>query len=198
MPGAPAGPGRVTIVRVPEADSAAPPPALLAEAARLFSAYRDVLLAHDVPIDLFQGFAAEIAGLPGPYVRRERGCILLAQLEEGGGGGGGGGGGASAVGCVAVKDLGEGVGEIKRLFVAPSARRRGVAEALCGAVEAAARDELGYTELVLDTLVRLPGALELYGKLGFTPCAAYNANPLKDVRFLRKELASAAAAAGRV
>ena len=166
------------ISRVPEpeaADAAPESKALLSHAAALFSAYRETLLAFDVPIDLFQGFAQEIAALPGPYVARARGCILVAQL------------GGACVGCVALKDLGGGVGEVKRLFVLPAARRRGVAEALCGAVEAAARD-LGYSSLVLDTLVRLPGALQLYAKLGYALCDAYNDNPLGDVRFLRKAL----------
>ena len=163
------------ISRVPEPASA-DAAALLREAAALFSSYRETLLSFDVPIDLFQGFAQEIAALPGPYVARARGCILVARL------------GGACVGCVALKDLGGGVGEVKRLFVLPAARRRGVAEALCGAVEAAARDEFGYSSLVLDTLVRLPGALQLYAKLGYALCDAYNANPLEDVRFLRKAL----------
>ena len=172
----------LTIVRVPEGDSSGtapgpPAPSPLAQAAALFSRYREHLLSFDVPIDLFQGFADEIAALPGAYVARARGCILLAQLD-----------GGECVGCVALKDLGGGVAELKRLYVLPTARRRGVAEALCGAVEAAARDEFGYASLVLDTLVRLPGALQLYAKLGYELCDAYNDNPLPDVRFLRKVL----------
>jgi len=169
----------VTVVRVPDGDAAASSPQLQ-QAAALFAAYRDVLLAHGVPIDDFQSFAAEIAALPGPYARGEKGCILLAALD---------GGEGAPVGCVAIKDLGAGVGEVKRLYVAPSARRRGVAEALCAALEDVARNEFGYTALVLDTLDRLPGALALYAKLGFSFCDAYNDNPLHDAKFLRKELA---------
>ena len=95
----------LTIVRVAEGDSAgtaAGPagPSPLAQAAALFSRYREHLLSFDVPIDLFQGFADEIAALPGAYVARARGCILLAQLD------------GECVGCVALKDLGGGVAEL--------------------------------------------------------------------------------------
>jgi GNAT superfamily N-acetyltransferase len=116
------------------------------------------------------------------------------------------------VGCIALKDLGEGVGEVKRLFVREEARRLGVASALSRALERVAgggRDEstgggrataetgpaspsssssFGYSSLVLDTLHRLKGALPLYERLGFVQCDAYVHNPMHDVVFLRKDL----------
>jgi GNAT superfamily N-acetyltransferase len=116
------------------------------------------------------------------------------------------------VGCIALKDLGEGVGEVKRLFVREEARRLGVASALSRALERVAgggRDDssgggrataetgpaslsssssFGYSSLVLDTLHRLKGALPLYERLGFVQCDAYVHNPMHDVVFLRKDL----------
>ena len=175
-----------TIVRVP--DAAAPSP-LLADVAALFLEYRDTLLAHDVPIDVFQNFGAEIEALPHVYVAASRGCILLAFLN------------GAPVGCIALKevrggtalsdDLGDGighnVGEVKRLFVRPTARRKGVAALLSSALEDVARG-FDYSALVLDTLARLPGALPLYAQLGYRACADYNGNPMKDASFLIKHL----------
>ena len=179
-------------MRVPEASAGGALRAPLLEQTRaLFSAYRDVLLAADVPIDLFQGFADEIAALPGPYVAERRGLILLA-FDDGAGTAPQEAEPALAalgrcLGCVALKDLDGSGGEVKRLFVLPAARRRGVAQHLCAALEAAARD-FGYASLALDTLDRLPGALELYARLGYAATERYNDNPLHDVRFLRKAL----------
>jgi putative acetyltransferase len=169
----------IVVRRVPDVAGAEE----LQQAAALFAAYRDVLLAHNVPIDDFQAFKNEIAALPGPYAREARGCILLAFDDDNGSGAPG-----APVGCVALKDLGAGVGEVKRLYVAPSARRRGVAEALCAALEDVARADFSFASLALDTLDRLPGALALYKKLRFELCGAYNNNPLPDARFLRKDL----------
>ena len=150
----------------------------LSAVAELFNEYREALLAHDVPIDSFQGFGAEIDSLPFKYTRAQRGALFLARDA---------GSGATA-GCAALKDLGGGVAEVKRLYTRPAFRRRGVAAALSRAVEAAAR-ELGYRRLVLDTLVRLPGARELYASLGFAPIERYNDNPMPDAVFLGKALA---------
>jgi putative acetyltransferase len=150
----------------------------LAAVAELFCEYREALLAHDVPIDSFQGFGAEIASLPFKYTRAQRGALFLARDSATG----------ATAGCAALKDLGGGVGEVKRLFTRPAYRRRGVAAALSRAVEAAAR-ELGYERLVLDTLVRLPGARELYASLGFVDVERYNDNPMPDAEFLGKALA---------
>jgi hypothetical protein len=67
-------------------------------------------------------------------------------------------------------------GEIKRLYVAPGARRQGVARALLAAVERSAR-ELGYRSVVLDTAGPLTEALRLYDASGYAPVPPFNANP---------------------
>lgn len=79
--------------------------------------------------------------------------------------------------CVgAVKRLEDGVGEIKRMYVTPAGRSRGVARALLGALEDAAR-ELGYTRVRLDTGPRQPHARALYLSAGYREIADYNGNP---------------------
>jgi GNAT superfamily N-acetyltransferase len=75
-----------------------------------------------------------------------------------------------------VKRLGPEVGEIKRMFVVPEARGRGVARLLLRALEAAAR-ELGYSRVRLDTGPKQPRAEALYRDAGYREIADYNGNP---------------------
>jgi GNAT superfamily N-acetyltransferase len=67
--------------------------------------------------------------------------------------------------------------EIKRMYVVPTARRRGVARALLRALEDAAR-ERGYAFVRLDTGPRQRGAMALYASEGYTEIANFNANPI--------------------
>lgn len=78
--------------------------------------------------------------------------------------------------CVgAVKRLEDGLGEIKRMYVAPAGRSRGVARALLESLEAAARD-LGYARVRLDTGPRQPHARALYLSAGYREIPDYNGN----------------------
>ncbi|MBT0566653.1 GNAT family N-acetyltransferase [Williamsia sp. CHRR-6] len=81
-----------------------------------------------------------------------------------------------AVGCVALRvppDLpDEGHGEVKRLYVAPYGRRRGVAAALMGALETRARAR-GMTTVVLETGTAQPEAMALYTALGYQPTPSF-------------------------
>ncbi len=80
------------------------------------------------------------------------------------------------VACGGVKRLNACAAEIKRMYVAPAARSRGVARALLVALEDAAR-ELGYERVRLDTGPRQPHARALYESAGYAPVENYNANP---------------------
>jgi ribosomal protein S18 acetylase RimI-like enzyme len=63
------------------------------------------------------------------------------------------------------------------MYVAPSARRRGVARTLLAALEDAARDR-GYAFVRLDTGPRQQHAVALYASAGYTEIANFNANPI--------------------
>ena len=142
-------------------------PAQLAEARRLFEAY-----VASLTFDLdFQGFADELATLPGKYAPPS-GELLLAELD------------GRAVGCVAMRDLGDGVCEMKRLFLAPAARGHGLGRALVAAIIAMARAR-AYVTMRLDTAAASMGpAVALYQSFGFRAIAAYTPNPLPDALFL--------------
>jgi GNAT superfamily N-acetyltransferase len=128
----------------------------LAAVRALFEAYADGL-----PIDLaYQDFAAELAGLPGKYAA-PHGALLIARDAAG-----------QALGCVALRPLGGGVSEMKRLYVAPAARGTGLGSALMRAIIAAAR-RLGYRAIRLDTLTDMAAAQAMYAAAGFHPIAPY-------------------------
>jgi ribosomal protein S18 acetylase RimI-like enzyme len=140
--------------------------------AALFRAYAGAL-----GVDLaFQGFEAELTGLPGAYVPPD-GALLVAVSA-----------GGEAVGCVGVRKLAEpGVCEMKRLHVAPHARGTGLGRALAeAAIEAASR--AGYAVMRLDTLPAMATAQGLYRRLGFEVTPAYYETPVAGTIFMRKTL----------
>jgi GNAT superfamily N-acetyltransferase len=77
-----------------------------------------------------------------------------------------------AIGCGALRRIGEGVGELKRMYVRPGARGRQVGATVLAALETEAR-VLGLARLVLETGVRQPEALALYARAGFSTIDAY-------------------------
>lgn len=82
----------------------------------------------------------------------------------------------AAVAGGGVRRLGDGVAEIKRMFVRPEARSRGVARALLAGLENAAR-ELGYERVRLDTGPKQHHGLALYRSAGYADVPSYNDNP---------------------
>jgi putative acetyltransferase len=97
------------------------------------------------------------------------------------------------VGCVALRPLGPKEGELKRLFMLPGARGRGVGRSLLETALGAAR-AAGFRSIRLDTLPGMEAAQALYAALGFRPCAPYGARTLPGARFLELLLDAAGTA----
>jgi ribosomal protein S18 acetylase RimI-like enzyme len=98
--------------------------------------------------------------------------------------------GAKTIGCIAMRRLGliDNAGEVKRLYVRPEFRGRGIAAALYQALESYA-GEIGYQYLYLDTAAEMLAAQRFYKLLGYENCARYNYNPQASL-FMRKALSS--------
>jgi putative acetyltransferase len=124
----------------------------------------------------FQNFAHELENLASEY-SAPTGAFLLAREQR------------ALLGCVGVRRHAEGDGEIKRLYVVPAARGRGIGALLArGIVAEAVR--LGYARLLLDTLPVMHEAQVLYLSMGFRPIAAYRFNPLPGAAFFELPLKS--------
>ena len=122
----------------------------------------------------FQDFDREMSDLPGAYAS-PGGCMLLAKMNE------------KFVGCVALRDLGDGTCEMKRLFVMPKYRGIKVGGRLAEAVIDRAR-QLGYKRMRLDTVASMEAANRLYASLGFYQIDAYCHNPLEQAMYYELEL----------
>ncbi|MCC7274398.1 MAG: GNAT family N-acetyltransferase [Alphaproteobacteria bacterium] len=122
----------------------------------------------------FQGFATELAGLPGAYAP-PAGALLIAEAA------------GAAAGCVALRRLDAATAEMKRLYVREPARGSGLGRRLAEAAMAAAR-AAGYPNMRLDTLGHLEAAIALYGALGFVEIPPYGSALLAGMRFFERRL----------
>ena len=131
--------------------------------------------ANGLGFDLcFQRFDEELAGLPGCYAE-PAGGVWLAWME------------GMPAGCVALRPLGDGMAEMKRLYVRPAYAGQGLGRQLAEAAVAGAR-ERAYAAIRLDTLQSMTAANALYGKLGFQKIAVYCENPLPGALFYELRL----------
>lgn len=89
------------------------------------------------------------------------------------------------IGCVGLKGTDKGYAEIKRLWVAQSARGMGLAGQLMDTVEDRARS-LGIDLLRLDTNSALPEAIAFYRKRGWTEIDRFNEDPYPDFFFEKR------------
>ncbi|MFA4133076.1 MULTISPECIES: GNAT family N-acetyltransferase [unclassified Brevibacillus] len=140
------------------------------QARELFWEYVDSL-----GVDLsFQNIAIELQNIPGEYAPPD-GCILLALDNE------------QPAGCVALRKIDEQVCEMKRLYVKPEWKGRGVGKKLALSIIDEAKIR-GYSFIRLDTLPTMEQAIQLYRSLEFYPIEPYRFNPIEGTLYMEKQL----------
>lgn len=123
----------------------------------------------------FQSFGEELETLPGVYAP-PRGSLLLALDAQ-----------ENVLGCVALKERGPHLAELKRLYIVPEARGKGLATIMCQEILHVAK-EIGYEKVCLDTLDRMVPAVKLYESMGFRRGEPYYENPLAGVLYFYIDL----------
>lgn len=137
---------------------------------QLFQEYAEEL---EFELD-FQDFKEELARLPGEYASPD-GALLLAIYH------------GQPVGCVAVRRIGDKSCEMKRLYVQPACRGRGIGKALAvSAINTAIRQ--GYRSMRLDTIDNMSEAIGLYNSLGFERIEPYRYNPIEGACFFELKM----------
>lgn len=149
-----------------------------AESPQQLAAIRELFLeyANSLGFSLcFQSFDQELAGLPGDYAPPQ-GRLLLASSAE------------SPAACVALHPLSPEVCEMKRLYVRPQFRGKGLGKFLAARIIAEAR-AIGYKQLRLDTVEpRMREAVAMYRRLGFREIEPYRANPIEGALYMELPL----------
>ncbi len=125
----------------------------------------------EIEVDLcFQEFEEELKTLDRVYGSPGGRFLLLRQGER-------------TAGCVALRDLGGGICEMKRLFLRPGFRGKGLGRKCVEQIVQTAR-EMGYAAVRLDTLPSMYAAIALYRSMGFTEIAPYAENPVEGALFM--------------
>ena len=148
-----------------------------AEGAADMKAVRELFIEFQgiINVDLcFQGFDEELATLPGRYARPLGRLFLAMDGDE-------------AVGVTGLRPMGDGVAEMKRLYLRPPWRGSGLGRRLAEAVVDAAR-HAGHKKICLDTLDFMDEARNMYRSMGFVEIPAYYDNPLDGVFYLECDL----------
>ncbi|MCK4236337.1 MAG: GNAT family N-acetyltransferase [Candidatus Krumholzibacteria bacterium] len=136
----------------------------------LFQEYADSL---DFSL-YFQDFEEELVGLLADYAP-PGGTIVLAVFT------------GENAGCVALRRIDEKTCEMKRLYVRPQYRRKGIGRRLAEAVIEYAR-RVGYMSMRLDTISSMKQANSLYRSLGFREIEPYRYNPLESAIYMELKL----------
>jgi putative acetyltransferase len=123
----------------------------------------------------FQNFDKELAELPGEYAPPD-GRLLLAEY------------GGELAGCVALHRLEPETCEMKRLYLRPKFRGKGLGRVLAERIIGEAR-EIGYKRMRLDTVEPvMKDAVAMYRRFGFREISPYRANPMPGTLYMELDL----------
>jgi len=125
----------------------------------------------------FQNFDQELANLPGDYAPPS-GRLLLVRVDD------------QIAGCIALRKLDDSTSEMKRLYLRPEFRGRGLGESIVQTLIHEAK-LIGYSKIRLDTIPgRMDQAINLYRSIGFKEIPAYYDTPFDDTLYMELDLTS--------
>lgn len=140
---------------------------------------RELVKAYVASLDIdltFQNIESEMKNLEQDY-DEPKGAFFIAYYDE------------KPLGCVGLRCFGDGIGEIKRLYVMAEGRGLGLGKCLMQAAIDTAKEQ-SFVKLVLDTLPEMKSAQNLYRALGFTLIPAYCYNPFAGALFFERILSN--------
>ena len=143
----------------------------------LFTEYTEYLVENDRRFKEYleiQKYDDEIEHLEDKY-GFPRGRLYIAYYEN------------QVAGCIALRELNDTQCEMKRLYVRPKFRNRGIAKILVEKIISDAK-EIGYCSMLLDTLPFLQTAIKMYKEMGFYEIECYNNSPMDNSIYLRLDL----------
>ena len=147
------------------------------EIKELFTEYTDFLVSGDSEFKKYleiQKYDHEVENLEEKY-GLPNGRLYVAYFEN------------MVAGCIALRKLNDTQCEMKRLYVKPQFRNRGIAKSLVEKIISDAQ-EIGYSSMLLDTLPFLQTAIRMYMKMGFYEIECYNDSPLDNTIYMKLDL----------
>lgn len=141
--------------------------------AELFTEYTEILKEKDPTVSEYlsiQNYDSELSHLEEKY------CRLYLALW-----------GGECAGCIAMRRLNETDCEMKRLYVRPRFRGKGIGETLVKRLLNDAK-VMGFRAMYLDTLPYLDSAIRLYRRMGFHLTEKYNDSPMDTSIFMKHDL----------
>ena len=143
----------------------------------LFTEYTEYLVENDIEFKKYleiQKYDNEIENPEDKY-GVPWGRLYIAFYEN------------QVAGCIALRKLNDTQCEMKRLYVKPEFRNKGIAKMLVEKVISDSK-EIGYSSMLLDTLPFLQTAIKMYKKIGFYEIGCYNDSPLDNTIYMKLDL----------
>ena len=147
------------------------------EVKALFTEYTDMLIANDPKFKKYldlQNYDEELKHLENKY-GMPQGRLYLLRCD------------GAVAGCIALRRADEHHGELKRLYIKPAYRGKGLGRFLAERIIADAK-QIGYRHVILDTLPFLESAIGMYKKMGFYEVAPFNNSPMDHSIYMRLDL----------
>ncbi|MBA4317938.1 MAG: GNAT family N-acetyltransferase [Flavobacterium sp.] len=138
---------------------------------------RELFLEYAESLDFnlcFQNFDIELSSLPGEYSPPD-GRLLLAYYK------------GNPAGCIALRNLDNGICEMKRLYVRPHFRGLKIGRLLTNEILSEAK-KAGYHTIRLDTVPAMKDAQRMYELYGFYDIEPYRKNPVSGARYMELKL----------